>query len=108
MKPPSRASSHQSGAVQLVINIHLNRIPDPPCGKGGLRYGRIQFVLAAVDVELPSVPGTGDDASVESAFAQRSPLVGANTVKGNDLAFDVKQRQDPVLGAVGLLQSVAC
>lgn len=57
-----------------------------------------ELMPAVADVELPAVPGACDDAAFEPPFAQRAALMRADAVEREELAADVKQRDDSVAG----------
>ena len=46
--------------------------------------------LPGSNVELRSVPGTGNDGSREAPFCQRAGAVGATIVGGEKLTFNIK------------------
>lgn len=54
------------------------------------------LVLTRGDVELKSMPGTGDDAAGKRAFAERPSLVRANAIEGVEVPIDVKERHNPL------------
>ena len=45
-------------------------------------------------VEPPTMPGAGDQMSLERTLAQRSALVGAGAVQGVEAAVDIEQGHD--------------
>jgi hypothetical protein len=51
-------------------------------------------MLAGRHIELPPVPGTSDDATVQFTVAQRSALMRANAIQGEKLSIDIEQRND--------------
>lgn len=59
---------------------------------------RRNLALTIANVKLPAMPGAGDDAAVQPAFSQRTALVGADAVEGEELAVDIVQRHNPVAG----------
>lgn len=54
-------------------------------------------MLAGGDVELPSMPGAGDDIAAECAFTERSAGMWADTVKDVKLAGDVVDGKDAAI-----------
>lgn len=61
-----------------------------------LHDGAACLVPAGADVELPTVPRTGDDRPAQATARQRSALVRTNAVEGIKRAVDVKQRHDAI------------
>ena len=53
-----------------------------------------QAVLTGADVELPAVPGTGDDAAPQHPFADRATSVGADAVHRVEFTIDVVDRDN--------------
>ena len=54
------------------------------------------LMLPLDDVELPAVPGAGDDAALELSFAERASLMRADAVEGVDDAINVEKGNDSV------------
>lgn len=73
-----------------VVTVDARRI-------GAVNDTGVDLLLAGARVELPAVPGAGDNAPVERSLAQWPTLVGANTIEGLELTVDVKNRQHGIL-----------
>jgi hypothetical protein len=56
------------------------------------------LMLPCAHIELPPMPGAGDDAALQLAFAERPPLMRANAVQGMNRTFDIEESDDPVSG----------
>src|SRR5262249_21849857 len=76
---------------QHVIPFHLHR-------EALVRHLAVEAVLAALDVELPAVPGAGDYGAVQSPFAERAAGVRANAIQGVKRPLDVVEGDDLVIG----------
>lgn len=50
-----------------------------------------QTVLSTGDIELPAVPGTGDDATIQLPLSQWSSGVGTDTIQGVQCSVDVEE-----------------
>src|SRR5215472_5951737 len=86
------STSGSSGNIdQDLAALHANRIDRD-------REGAVEYAFAGARVELPHMPGTGDHAIVQRAFAQRAALMRADPGKRSHLTADVAQ---------SVLQSVA-
>jgi hypothetical protein len=51
-------------------------------------------MLARANIELPTVPRTGDDALGKNAFRQRTALMRAHAVEGKELPIAIEQGHD--------------
>jgi hypothetical protein len=61
---------------------------------------RTGLMLTGDDIELKAVPGAGDDAASELAFAKRATLVRADPVEGVQRSINIEQRDDSLAGDV--------
>ena len=78
-----------------VLILHTDRA-------AGDREIRIAVTLAGADVELPSVPWTGDDLAGERAFADRSSCVRTGIVDRKKRTVHVEQRDPHSVDVDGL------
>lgn len=71
-------------------NLHPNCIVHHLSFEPWMDQRLARLMLAGYDVELPTVPGAGDDAAVEPALSEGPTLVWADAIEGEELAIDVE------------------
>jgi hypothetical protein len=58
----------------------------------GRSDGRVRYHVTGSHVELPAMPGAGDDLAVEFPFTQGASPMHAYVIDGKELAFDIGYR----------------
>lgn len=80
------------------LQSHQNLVPLDLYRKLAVDEGFAGLMLPRTHIELPPVPGAGDDAALQFAFAERPPLMRANAVESMDCPFDIEESHDSVSG----------
>src|SRR5260370_1285446 len=82
----------------LAIKGHGNLTPLPLHREFAGHERPAGLMLPRRRVEVPAVPGAGDDAALQFPFAQRPPLMRTDAVKGTDGSAEVEEGNDAVAG----------
>src|SRR6478672_3433920 len=88
----------ESRRIQFSFQSHQNLSPFHLHWELAVDQRFAGLVLAGAHVELPAVPGAGDDAALELSLAKRAALVRADAVEGVDGAVDIEEGHNPVAG----------
>jgi hypothetical protein len=70
-----------------------------------MHQGFAGLMLSRTHVELPAVPGAGDDAALQFAFAEGTTLMRTDTIECIDCSRDIEQGHNPFPGDAFLCRS---